>query len=115
MECYHISPFLICLVVCVQTPTKVCEEILTSRIDNTTVVSRFFDAEVPMATVTVTAKYEVVIPEEIREASGIIPGQKIQMVSHRNRIQLIPIEPMENLRGFLKGIYTILERDEDRL
>lgn len=68
-----------------------------------------------MATVTVSPKYQIVIPKKIRESSGIVSGQKIQMVSHRNQIQLIPIEPMENLRGFLKDIDTHVERDEDRL
>ena len=68
-----------------------------------------------MTTVTVSPKYQIVIPKEIREANGIVSGQKVQMISYRNRIQLIPIEPMENLRGFLKGIDTDVERDQDRL
>ncbi|MCY4155664.1 MAG: AbrB/MazE/SpoVT family DNA-binding domain-containing protein [Gammaproteobacteria bacterium] len=67
------------------------------------------------ATVTVSPKYQVVIPKEIREANGIVSGQKIQMINHRNQIHLIPIEPMENLRGFLKDIDTNVERDDDRL
>lgn len=68
-----------------------------------------------MATATVSPKYQIVIPKEIRESGGIVPGQKVQMISCRNQIQLIPIEPMENLRGFLKGIDTHVERDKDRL
>ena len=68
-----------------------------------------------MTTVTVSPKFQVVIPKDIRESSGIVSGQKVQMISYRNRIQLIPIEPMENLRGFLKGIDTNVERDKDRL
>ncbi len=68
-----------------------------------------------MTTVTVSPKYQIVIPREISEANGIIPGQKVQMISYRNRIQLIPIEPMERLRGLLKGINTDVDRDEDRL
>ncbi len=68
-----------------------------------------------MTTVTVSPKYQIVIPKEIRESNGIVSGQKVQMISYRNRIQLIPIEPMENLRGFLKGIDTNVERDKDRL
>lgn len=68
-----------------------------------------------MVTVTVSPKYQVVIPKKIRESSGIVSGQKVQMISYCNQIQLIPIEPMENLRGFLKGIDTHVERDEDRL
>ena len=68
-----------------------------------------------MTTVTVSPKYQIVIPKEIRESSGIVSGQKVQMISYRNRIQLIPIEPIENMRGFLEGIDTNVERDKDRL
>ena len=68
-----------------------------------------------MVTVTVSPKYQIVIPKKIRESSGIVPGQKVQMIYYRDQIQLIPIEPMENLKGFLKGIDTHVERDEDRL
>jgi len=73
------------------------------------------DGEPFMATVTVSPKYQIVIPKKIRESSGILPGQKVQMINYRNQIQLIPIEPIENLRGFLKGIDTQIKRDEDRL
>lgn len=68
------------------------------------------DGESFMATVTVSPKYQIVIPKEIRESSGVVPGQKVQMISCRNQIQLIPIEPMENLRGFLRSIDTHVER-----
>ncbi|MCY3852960.1 MAG: AbrB/MazE/SpoVT family DNA-binding domain-containing protein [Gammaproteobacteria bacterium] len=64
-----------------------------------------------MATVTVSPKSQIVIPQKIRESSGIVPGQKVQMISCRSQIRLIPIEPMENLRGFLKGIDTHVERE----
>lgn len=68
-----------------------------------------------MAIVTVSRKYQIVIPKKIRESSGIVSGQKIQMIGYRNQIQLVPIEPMENLRGFLEGINTHVRRDEDCL
>ena len=68
-----------------------------------------------MATVTVPPSYQIVIPKEIRESGEIVPGQKTQTINHRDQIRLIPIESMENLRGFLKGINTRVERGEDRL
>ena len=68
-----------------------------------------------MTTVTVSPKYQVVIPKEIRESTGIVSGQQVQMLTYRNRIELIPIKPMKKLRGFLKGIDTNVERDKDRL
>ncbi len=68
-----------------------------------------------MPTVTVSPRHQIVIPKEIRESCGMVPGQKIQMIHYRNQVRLIPIEPIENLRGFLKGIDTRIERAEDRL
>ena len=68
-----------------------------------------------MATVTVSPKYQIVIPKEIRESNGIVAGQKVHMISYRDRIQLVPIVPIERLRGSLKGIDTDVQRDADRV
>ena len=68
-----------------------------------------------MSTVTVSPKFQVVIPKEIREPMGIHSGQKVQMIQFQNRIELIPIKPIKQLRGFLKGIKTDVKRDKDRV
>jgi AbrB family looped-hinge helix DNA binding protein len=68
-----------------------------------------------MTAVTVSPKFQVVIPKEIRESMGIVAGQKVQMLSYQNRIELIPLKPMKELRGFLKGIDTDIQREDDRL
>ncbi len=68
-----------------------------------------------METVTVSPKFQVVIPEEIREALKLAPGQKIQALLYENRIELIPVRPIKKMRGFLKGIDTTIDRDTDRL
>lgn len=68
-----------------------------------------------MSTVTVSPKFQVVIPKEIREPMGIHSGQKVQMIQFQNRIELIPIKPINQLRGFLKGIKTDVKRDKDRV
>jgi AbrB family looped-hinge helix DNA binding protein len=68
-----------------------------------------------MKAVTVSPKFQVVIPKEIRNSMEIVSGQKIQMLTYRNRIELIPIKPMKEMQGFLKGIDTKVERDKDRL
>jgi len=68
-----------------------------------------------MRAVTVSPKFQVVIPKEVRDSMGIISGQKIQMLTYRNRIELIPIKPMKEMKGFLKGINTEVKRDKDRL
>ncbi len=68
-----------------------------------------------MTAVTVSPKYQVVIPKEVRESLGIYSGQKIQVLTYQNRIELIPIKPMKKMRGFLKGINTKVLRDKDRV
>ena len=68
-----------------------------------------------METVTVSPKFQVVIPREIREALKLTPGQKIQALLYENRIELIPVRPMKRMRGFLKGIDTTVVREGDRL
>ena len=68
-----------------------------------------------MTSVTVSPKYQVVIPKEVRDSMGIVSGQKIQILTYQNRIELIPIRPMKKMRGFLKGIDTGVKRDKDRV
>jgi len=68
-----------------------------------------------MAAVTVSPKFQVVIPKDVRESMGIISGQKVQMLTYGNRIELIPIKPMSEMRGFLKGIDTEVPREKDRI
>jgi AbrB family looped-hinge helix DNA binding protein len=68
-----------------------------------------------MQTVTVSPKYQVVIPKAIRQALHLRPGQKMQVVEYEGRIEFIPERDITELRGFLKGINTEFEREEDRL
>lgn len=65
-------------------------------------------------TVTVSPKYQVVIPLPVREALGLLPGMKIHVFAYENRIELIPETSIQSMRGFLKGINTDLDREEDR-
>jgi AbrB family looped-hinge helix DNA binding protein len=67
-----------------------------------------------MSTVTVSPKYQVVIPKAVREKLGVVPGQRFQAVTYGNRIELIPLRPVKEMRGFLKGIDTTVEREADR-
>jgi len=68
-----------------------------------------------MDTVTISPKYQVVIPKRIRESLRLKPGQKVQAIEYDGRIELIPVRPARELRGFLKGIDTTIEREDDRL
>ena len=67
-----------------------------------------------MESSTVSTKYQVVIPRRVRDALGIEPGQKVQVILYEGRIELIPIKPIRKSRGFLKGISSWVERDPDR-
>ena len=68
-----------------------------------------------MNTVIVSTKYQVVIPKDIRENIGLKAGTSLEIINYGNRIELIPIQPMKNLKGIFKGINTKIERDIDRL
>ena len=68
-----------------------------------------------MQSVTVSPKYQVVIPKNIRESLKLRPGQKMQVIEYAGRIDLIPEREISELRGFLKGINTEFKREEDRL
>ena len=68
-----------------------------------------------MQTVTVSPKFQVVIPKKTREQLGMKPGQKMQVIAYENHIVLVPLQTIESTRGFLKGIETTIEREEDRL
>ena len=68
-----------------------------------------------MTVVTVSPKYQVVIPKDVRERLGIRPGQKIQAIAFGDRIELVPLKHPSELRGFLKGIKSEFERETDRV
>jgi len=67
-----------------------------------------------MSTVTISPKYQVVIPKEIRQRLKLSPGQKVQTIAYDDRIELIPVIPIKKMKGFLKGINTDVPRETDR-
>lgn len=67
-----------------------------------------------METVTVSPKYQIVIPKSVRNALRLKPGQKVQVVTYENRIELIPERTARSMRGFLDGIDTEVPREDDR-
>ncbi len=68
-----------------------------------------------MDSVTVSPKFQIVIPKRVRERLSIQPGQKVQVIVYDGRIELIPIMPIEKALGFLEGISSEIEREPDRL
>ncbi len=68
-----------------------------------------------MAVVTVSPKYQVVIPREVRDSLGIKPGEKVQIFQYEDRIEFIPVKKLSKMRGFIKGIDTTVKREKDRV
>ncbi len=68
-----------------------------------------------MTTVRVSPKFQIVIPKEVRERMKIRPGQELEVLEFSGRIELVPQEPVESLRGFAKGISSDVPREEDRV
>ncbi len=68
-----------------------------------------------MSIVTISSRYQVVIPKDVRDRLGLKPGQKVQAMPFKGRIELIPLGPIEEARGFLKGIDTTVPREADRV
>jgi AbrB family looped-hinge helix DNA binding protein len=67
-----------------------------------------------LETITISPKFQIVIPKAIRTLLGLRPGQKIQAIAYEDRIELIPMRRAKDMRGFLAGIDTNVERDPDR-
>ena len=69
-----------------------------------------------MESVTVSPKFQVVIPQKVRRMLGMKPGQKLRVIAYDNQVVLIPVRPIQEARGSLKGIDTDVQREEeDRL
>ncbi|MGA9854579.1 MAG: AbrB/MazE/SpoVT family DNA-binding domain-containing protein [Gammaproteobacteria bacterium] len=68
-----------------------------------------------MATVTVSPKYQVVIPSALHQALGIRPGQKIEVLAYERRLEFAPMRPMNTMRGFLPGLDTEVAREDGRV
>lgn len=68
-----------------------------------------------MTTITVSSKFQIVIPRIIREALGIKPGEKLHAIEYRGRIELVPVKSVRSSRGSLKGIATDVPREPDRV
>lgn len=74
---------------------------------------------IDMETVTLSPKYQVVIPQSVRAALGLSPGDQMHVMAYGDRVEVIPSRSMKSMRGFLRkpGVPadTRLDRDPDRL
>ncbi len=68
-----------------------------------------------MESVTISSKYQVVIPRSVRDSLQLKPGQRVHVIAYSDRIELVPERAIKEMRGFLKGINTRVEREADRI
>ena len=66
-----------------------------------------------MNTVTISSKYQMVIPRAIREKWNIKPGQKVRLIVYGNHLEVVPVRDIREARGFLKGMNSDMKREED--
>ncbi len=65
-------------------------------------------------TVTISPKFQVVIPKRIREKLGLRPGEKAYVFLYEDRLEFVPVKKLRKMRGFLRGIDTTVTRERDR-
>jgi len=75
----------------------------------------YYDMSIDMDTVTLSPKFQVVIPQAIREALRLAPGEKFRVMRYGDRVELIPVKKIKDLRGFARGMDTTIQRDRDRV
>jgi AbrB family looped-hinge helix DNA binding protein len=68
-----------------------------------------------MNTVTLSTKFQVVIPQAIREALHLTAGEKLRVLHYADRVEFIPVRPIQQMRGFLRGMDATLDWEADRL
>lgn len=68
-----------------------------------------------MTTVAISSKFQVVIPKEVRETLDLDSGMKVEVVPYEDRIELILLRPIKDLKGSLKGMNTTIIREKDRI
>ncbi len=68
-----------------------------------------------MSTVTLSPKFQVVIPQHVREKMRLKPGERFHVINYDRRVELVPVRKMREMRGFLRGLTSDIPRDEDRL
>lgn len=67
-----------------------------------------------MTTVTISPKFQIVIPKRLRESLRLRSGMKMEMIPYKGKIEMIPLRSLQSLRGILKGIDTTIHREPDR-
>jgi AbrB family looped-hinge helix DNA binding protein len=67
-----------------------------------------------MDTVVVSPEFQITNPSAIREALHLKAGQKLRVFCYADRVEFIPVRPIQQMRGFLRGMDTSIEREDGR-
>jgi AbrB family looped-hinge helix DNA binding protein len=89
--------------------------LLQNAIDSFIVLQILYLWRFCMEAVKISPKYQVVIPKKLRKTLNLTPGQQVQMIAFEDRIEMIPVRQISEMKGFLKGIDTTLERESGRI
>jgi AbrB family looped-hinge helix DNA binding protein len=68
-----------------------------------------------LETVTLSSKFQIVIPQKIRDSVGFHPGEKLKIIGYDGRVELVPEQSMKNFRGIASNVSASFVRDEDRI
>ena len=78
------------------------------------IANLYYTRSIDMDTVTISPKFQVVLPKKLREELGLKAGAKMRVVRYGDRIELLPARRAIEMKGFLKGMDTSVPRDRDR-
>lgn len=79
------------------------------------IIKASYGIPIDMETVTISPKFQVVIPKAVRESLQLAAGEKLRVIQYANRVEFIPVRAMQEMRGFLRGMDTTIDREDDRL
>jgi len=68
-----------------------------------------------MKSITLSSKYQIVIPKDVREQMNLKPGQKFNVIAYSGQIRLVPVRGARELRGMFKDVDPVIEREDDRV
>jgi len=95
-------------------PSEMRPDLTPESIDRMVDIRNRERSEMRMTEAKISPKYQVVIPKAIREELELKPGQMVQVIAHGDRIEMVPVRSLREMRGFLAGIDTTVKRESDR-